>query len=203
MAEQNSGQNKDELANLLGAMVDGEHVDDSEQVEEESPTAASMQETEPARPAEPAVSSPPRIGRPLTPDAPPAGSGRPATPVVAPVESAAISPQGSTPSAQPVRPVVRSAPPVARRPATGHISQRLFFKRTITPICLNVGVICFLLPVVGYLSASTSPLSRFGGWVGAGFLAISLVMFGVAAVTMTLVKHELAQEVSPPSPRPR
>jgi hypothetical protein len=77
-------------------------------------------------------------------------------------------------------------------PPRQHMVQKLFFKQTIIPILLTLGVICLLIPTIGLASGETSPFVALKQpFFLAVFypLALAFLIFGL--ITMLQVKKEL------------
>jgi hypothetical protein len=85
-------------------------------------------------------------------------------------------------------------------PRRQHLSQKLYFKQTIIPILLTLGLICLIIPVLGLLSSQYSPFKTLSEiYFMATFwpLGVAFLVFGL--LTMFSVKKELEAHTPPAS----
>ena len=75
----------------------------------------------------------------------------------------------------------------ARRPP----ARRLSLRRTLIPILLTAGLILFALGLLRFLWTENNPLAGLQPWLVAIMFVFALVLWGLAAVNMLAVKHQL------------
>lgn len=75
-----------------------------------------------------------------------------------------------------------------RRKAGAHLSLR----RTMIPILLTAGLILFVLGLLRFVWQNDNPLAGLQPWLVFVMFAVALVLWGLAAVNVLAVKHELA-----------
>ena len=163
------------------------------------------------RPLQPPGSAAPPTPRPPGAPAtvpPPAGAraGSPARPLSAgPIRPAAPvlpnQPAGDPPS-QPIDDddhVIVPAPSAdvflhhATNPSGRHTPARsLSLRRTLIPILLTAGLILFVLVLLRILWQGNNPLAGLQPWLISIMFVFALVLWGLAAVNMLAVKHQLA-----------
>jgi hypothetical protein len=84
------------------------------------------------------------------------------------------------------------ARPHAPLPRRKHLSQKLYFKQTIIPILLTLGLICLLIPVCGLVSSQYSPFKALAeSYFMATFWPLGLAFLVFGFLTMFSVKKEL------------
>ena len=70
-------------------------------------------------------------------------------------------------------------------------ARRLSLRRTLIPILLTAGLILFALGLLRFLWTENNPLAGLQPWLVAIMFAFALVLWGLAAVNMLAVKHQL------------
>jgi hypothetical protein len=149
----------------------------------------------PRPPGATAAKTPPttaRSGAASRPASP--GPARPAAPVIA-------SQSASEPQAQVIDDddrVIVPAPSadVFRHQGTGVSARRtparrLSLRRTLIPILLTAGLILFVLGLLRFLWTENNPLAGLQTWLVAIMFVFALVLWGLAAVNILAVKHQL------------
>ena len=87
--------------------------------------------------------------------------------------------------------------PRVHAPRRQHLAQKLYFKQTIIPILLTLGLICLAIPTLGLLSSPYSPFKALAEiYFLATFWPLGLAFLTFGLLTMFSVKKELA----PPTP---
>jgi hypothetical protein len=163
----------------------------------------------PPAPTTPKPAAPPPSPKPLfTPPAPaaslptpnpePAAPVSPAAPIIADEEE--VERYSGTDDDAVIVPALAPtelARPRAVAPRRQHLSQKLYFKQTIIPVLLTLGVICVVIPALGLISSQYSPLKTLAEvYFMATFwpLGLAFLVFGV--LTMFSVKKELEHRES-------
>ena len=72
-------------------------------------------------------------------------------------------------------------------------ARRLSLRRTFIPILLTSGLILFVLGLLRFLWTENNPLAGIQPWLVAVMFVFALVLWGLAAINMLAVKHQLEQ----------
>ena len=89
------------------------------------------------------------------------------------------------------------AKPHVHAPRRQHLSQKLYFKQTIIPILLTLGVVCLIVPVLGLLASQYSPFKTLAEmYFMATFWPLGLAFLVFGLLTMLSVKKELEQHAA-------
>lgn len=80
-----------------------------------------------------------------------------------------------------------TSPSARRTPA-----RSLSLRRTLIPVLLTAGLILFVLVLLRFLWQDNNPLAGLQPWLISIMFVFALVLWGLAAVNMLAVKHQLA-----------
>jgi hypothetical protein len=158
------------------------------------PPAPALSKPAPPPPAPKPLFTPPAQAAPLpTPNPAPAAPLSQATPIIADEEE--VERYSGTDDDAVIVPALAPtelARPRMAAPRRQHLSQKLYFKQTIIPILLTLGVICLVIPALGLISSQYSPFKTLAEiYFMATFwpLGVAFLVFGL--LTMFSVKKEL------------
>ena len=88
--------------------------------------------------------------------------------------------------------------PKIHPPRRQHLAQKLYFKQTIIPILLTLGLICLAIPTLGLLSSQYSPFKALAEiYFLATFWPLGLAFLTFGLLTMFSVKKEIEPPTSP------
>jgi len=125
-------------------------------------------------------------------DSAPVASAQQPSSIVRPATPSHTAPEPTPITPAPPHPQPR---PLLRPRTSQHLVQTLFFKRTIIPILLTLGVLCPFLGLLGYFVSPTSPYARLAEpWFSIPFIVIGLIMLGLAILTMLQVRDDLSRK---------
>ena len=147
----------------------------------------------PSRPAGPSIAKPAAPQTPATPAAP-ASAVRPSRPSQ-PVVAAPHPGDATAATVQPVSYASRRPPAKKKQSLTGSIE----FRRTLIPPCLVVGGSFLLLTAIFFMLPSTAALSHASIILPLGIGIVGLMVLGVGALNMIMVKKELDSKKTRPA----